>query len=82
MHNGEMWKPRSWRACLAACAPAGSVGACKLVIIMKVFTASGELCFSYAISASRRSDSAAQELPFKGPDVEEMTGAPEIDGLQ
>lgn len=42
MHRGEMWK---WRACLAASAPPGSVEAYKLVIIMKVFTASGELCF-------------------------------------
>lgn len=38
MHRGEMWKPRWWRVCLAAHVPAGSGGACKLVIIMKVFT--------------------------------------------
>lgn len=41
---------RCWRVCLAAPVPAGSDGACKLVIIMKVFTPWCELCFSYSLS--------------------------------
>lgn len=64
----ECGELQSGRGCLAAEWAAGSVGACKLVIIMKVFTASGELCsffsffFPNAISVLRHYDSAAASV--------------------
>lgn len=51
----------------STCTPVGSGGACKLVIIMKVFTPWGELSFSLAASASWHRESAAQTVAFKGP---------------
>lgn len=49
---------------------------------MKVFTASGELCFPYAISASWCYYSAAQaDVAIQGPGSRVDDRGPEIDGL-